>query len=116
MFRTEVRRVQVLSPSFVRVTFTGAELDRFADNGYDTRVKLILPLPGRGVDDMPDGPSWWTDWRALPEERRNPIRTYTVRAVRQELREVDVDMVLHVDQHGHGGPASTWAADAAPGA
>jgi NADPH-dependent ferric siderophore reductase len=111
LFHTEVRRVHRLSPSFVRVTFTGDDLDRFADNGFDQRIKLIPPLPGAGLAHLPIGPEWYPRWRALPEEQRNPIRTYTVRAVRPQLREVDVDMVLH----GVHGPASRWAAEAAPG-
>ena len=90
-FATEVRAVRRLSPHFVRVTFTGDDLDRFADNGADQRIKLIPALPGAGLAHVPTGP----DWRALPAEQRNPIRTYTVRAVRPDLREVDVDMVLH---------------------
>src|SRR5699024_219091 len=42
---------------------------------------------------------------------RNPIRTYTVRAVRPQVREVDVDLVLHAD----GGPAARWLEAAEPG-
>ncbi len=42
---------------------------------------------------------------------REWCRTYTARAVRPELREVDVDMVLH----GVDGPVSRFAVDAAPG-
>ncbi|GIE98426.1 siderophore-interacting protein [Paractinoplanes rishiriensis] len=110
-FTTEVRQVQRLSPNFVRVTFTGDDLDRFADNGFDQRIKLIPPLPGAGLAHLPTGPDWYTAWRGLPEEQRNPIRTYTVRAVRPGLREVDVDMVLH----GVHGPASRWASEAGPG-
>jgi NADPH-dependent ferric siderophore reductase len=110
-FMTEVRRVERLSPSFLRVTFTADDLDRFADNGYDQRIKLITPLPETGFTDLSTGPDWYSDWRALPEDRRNPIRTYTVRAVRPSLREVDVDMVLHGDH----GPASRWALAAGPG-
>lgn len=105
VFTVTVRAVRRLSPSFVRVTFTGADLDRFADNGYDQRIKVALPLPDeRGVD-LPEGADWYAQWRALPEHRRNPIRTYTVRAVRPHLAEVDVDLVLH----GDGGPATRWA-------
>lgn len=111
IFHTTVREVRRLSPSFVRVTFTGDDLDRFADNGFDQRIKLIPPLPDCGHDHLPTGPDWYAQWRDLPDQRRNPIRTYTVRAVRPELREVDVDMVLH----GVHGPASRWAADAGPG-
>ncbi|MEV6815608.1 siderophore-interacting protein [Micromonospora sp. NPDC051296] len=105
MFTVEVRAVRRLSPSFVRVTFTGPDLDRFADNGYDQRIKLALPLPGQRGVYLPQGPDWYAQWRALPEHRRNPIRTYTARAVRPYLNELDVDLVLH----GDGGPATRWA-------
>ncbi|QGN48374.1 siderophore-interacting protein [Micromonospora sp. WMMD558] len=111
MFTVEVRAVHRLSPSFVRVTFTGPDLDRFADNGYDQRIKLAFPLPGERGARLPEGPDWYARWRALPEHERNPIRTYTVRAVRPELSEVDVDLVLH----GDGGPATRWARRVRPG-
>jgi NADPH-dependent ferric siderophore reductase len=120
LFVVEVRRRERLSPSFLRITVTGPDLDAFADNGYDQRFKLVLPVGGRvpgaalsghGLADFPTGPDWYTRWRALPDERRNPVRTYTVRAVRREPREVDVDIVRH---HGTG-PASRWAEAAGPG-
>ena len=110
-FAVQVARVQRLSPSFLRVTFTGPELDAFASNGRDQRIKVLLPLPGRGVVDCPAGDDWYGAWRALPPERQMPIRTYTVRAARPELLEVDVDFVLH----GATGPASAWAEHAAAG-
>ncbi|GAA1268410.1 siderophore-interacting protein [Pseudonocardia aurantiaca] len=111
LFAVEVREVRRLTPSFVRVTFTGPDLHLFADNGYDQRIKLALPLPGeRGVD-LPGGADWYARWRALPEHRRNPVRTYTVRAVRPHLSEVDIDLVLH----GDGGPATRWARRAQSG-
>ncbi|MEV0903120.1 siderophore-interacting protein [Actinoplanes sp. NPDC049802] len=110
-FTARVARLTRLSPSFLRVTFTGDDLDRFADNGWDQRIKLIPPLPGSGHEHLPTGLDWYTRWRDLPEGRRNPIRTYTVRAVRAAEREIDVDMVLH----GVNGPASRWAVDATPG-
>ncbi|WP_213455941.1 siderophore-interacting protein [Rhizomonospora bruguierae] len=104
VFTVEVRALRRLSPSFLRVTFTGPDLDRFADNGYDQRIKLALPLPGT-VGELPDGADWYRRWRELPVDRRCPIRTYTVRAVRRQVPEVDVDLVLH----GDGGPATRWA-------
>jgi NADPH-dependent ferric siderophore reductase len=110
-FEVEVLRIDRISPNFVRVTFTGDDLDRFADNGFDQRIKLIPPLAGSGFEHMPAGPDWYTQWRELPDEQRNPIRTYTVRGVRADRREVDVDMVLH----GVSGPASRWAVGAVPG-
>lgn len=105
VFDVEVRALRRLSPSFLRVTFTGPGLDRFADNGYDQRIKLAVPLAGQTVAELPDGPDWYQRWRALPADGRSPIRTYTVRAVRQHAQEVDVDLVLH----GDSGPATRWA-------
>ncbi|NUO59900.1 MAG: siderophore-interacting protein [Hamadaea sp.] len=111
LFPVRVVRVTPLSPSFVRVTLGGESLRDFADNGYDQRFKLILPLPGRGVRDLPVTADWYAQWRALPAERQNPIRTYTVRAVRTEAAEVDFDVALH----GVTGPASRWASEVKPG-
>ncbi|MFJ8688604.1 siderophore-interacting protein [Micromonospora wenchangensis] len=111
LFDVQVRATRRLSPSFLRVTFTGPDLDRFADNGYDQRIKLVLPAPGRPGVHLPAGDDWYTHWRALPEQERCPIRTYTVRAVRPHLAEVDVDLVLHGDH----GPAGRWALRVRPG-
>ncbi|EEP70109.1 FAD-binding protein [Micromonospora sp. ATCC 39149] len=110
LFTVDVRMVRRLSPSFVRVTFTGPDLDRFCDNGYDQRVKLVFPLPGSGFAGLPTGEGWYQRWRSLPETTRNPIRTYTARAVRPHLNEVDVDFAVH----GDSGPASRWALRARP--
>lgn len=116
MFSVRVSAVRRLSPSFVRLTFTGPDLDAMADNGFDQRVKLILPLDDHGLDPLPRGEDWYAAWRLLPEAQRNPIRTYTIRNVRPHQREVDVDMVLHGDDHGTvTGPAASFALTAEPG-
>jgi NADPH-dependent ferric siderophore reductase len=112
MFDVEVARVVRLCPSFVRITFTGPDLHEFADNGRDQRVKFLLPAPCGGWEYLDrQNPDWYTAWRELPEERRNPLRTYTVRTVRQTMNELDVDLVLHGDT----GPATRWANGARPG-
>ena len=110
-FAAEVARVQRLSPSFLRVTFTGPSFGDLAPNGFDQRIKVLLPTAAGGLRDCPHGDDWYAEWRALPEDRRNPMRTYTVRAARPEQREIDVDFVLH----GSTGPASAWAETAAAG-
>lgn len=111
MFDVVVDRVVRLCPSFVRVTFTGADLDGFADNGRDQRIKFLLPAPCGGWEHLDrTNPDWFAAWRSLPDDRRNPLRTYTVRAVRHDMREVDVDIVLHGE-----GPAGRWALAAEPG-
>jgi len=109
-YRVVVSRVRRLSPSFVRLTFTGPDLGDFGTDGLDQRIKLVLPLPGTGYATWPEG-DWWTAWRQLPAEQQNPFRTYTARAARPALREVDVDFVLH----GDAGPASAWATSARVG-
>jgi NADPH-dependent ferric siderophore reductase len=111
MFDVRVDRLQRLSPSFLRVTFTGDDLHHFADNGFDQRLKLILPLPGHGMTYLPTGSDWFPRWRELDDAKRNPMRTYTARLVRPEAAEVDVDVVMHPD----GGPVARWAEEVRPG-
>ncbi|WP_460774002.1 siderophore-interacting protein [Microbacterium sp. GXF7504] len=106
--------VRRLSPSFVRVTFTGPEVEHFGAAGGDQRIKVLLPHPDGSFSDIgqDDGAGDWYDrWRALPTAARNPFRTYTVRGLRPERAELDVDFVVHHDA----GPAGTWAAQAAMG-
>lgn len=109
-FTVSVQRIQRLTPTFLRITFTGADLDEFGTDGLDQRVKIMLPLPGIGFTPL-DPANWWGAWRELPDELRNPLRTYTVRAVRTELSEIDIDFVAHGDT----GPASRWATNATVG-
>ncbi|QYC42792.1 Vibriobactin utilization protein ViuB [Nonomuraea coxensis DSM 45129] len=111
MFHVQVDRLRRLSPSFLRVTFTGDDLCHFADNGYDQRIKLVLPLPGCGLSYLPSGADWYQQWRQLDDSRRNPIRTYTARQVRAHAGELDVDVVMHPD----GGPVARWAERVQPG-
>ncbi|OLT55230.1 siderophore-interacting protein [Cellulosimicrobium sp. CUA-896] len=111
-FDVEVVRVEQITPSYRRFTFTGPDLEHFADPGLDVRIKFVLPAPDGGYEHLVrDADEWYAAWRAQPEERRNPLRTYTTVAVRPEVREVDVDVVLH----GDAGPASRWALAAEPG-
>lgn len=110
-----VASLQRLTPHYVRVTFTGPALGSFGTDRLDQRIKLLFPLEDGplkgavsdvGADDpqvIADG-TWYSRWRELPTDVRSPFRTYTVRAVRPEAREIDVDMVAHDD----GGPASRW--------
>lgn len=115
-YDVRVRAVERLSPHFVRVTFTGPQLEWFGTAGLDQRIKVVLPLP-----DVPGGfadfgqaqeaGDWYERWRALPTGRRNPFRTYTVRRVDAAARELVVDFVVHHDA----GPAGAWAERAAVG-
>lgn len=110
-FAVSVAGLRRLSDTFTRVTFTGPDLHDFGTAGLDQRVKVMLPLPTGGITPLPEGEYWYDAWRQLPESRRNPIRTYTVRAVRPSLREIDIDFVTH----GEAGPASRWVLGARVG-
>ncbi|MFI0988182.1 siderophore-interacting protein [Streptomyces exfoliatus] len=116
-FRLQVDRTRRLGPSLVRVTFTGDDLKNFAAGGRDQSLSLFLPHPGQEAPVLPplDNPDMYAilgAWRALPEDERAVMRSYTVREQRTEpVNEVDIDFALHED----GGPACRWAAQAKPG-
>jgi len=115
-FSAAVARVQRLSPTFLRLTLAGPELTGFGVGGADQRIKLVLSRDGgpvRGL--LSDGPGWYQDYCALPDDRRPHLRTYTVRAARPHLGELDVDLVLHGVDDGSAGPAAGWAAAAVVG-
>ncbi|GGX88669.1 siderophore-interacting protein [Streptomyces hiroshimensis] len=102
----EVRKVDRLTPSTVRVTFGGPALEGFCQQAPTDHVKLCFAESGA---ELPVEPVIRDDtWMDAPVE---PItRDYTVRYYRPEAQELDVDMVLHGD-----GVGSAWAAQAEPG-
>ncbi len=117
-FPVEVRRREMLSPRFVRLTLAGESLKNFAEWGMDQRIKVVLPLADGRIahfglldEPTPHPSDWYTRWRNLPEDERNVLRTYTPAAIRADEGEIDVDFFLHEPA----GPASAWAATAVPG-
>ena len=121
-FEVEVVAVVRLSPSYLRITFGGPCLADFHGGGRlgtrDLRIKLIVPAPGRrspAFPDMDDG--WYQRWLAMDPAVRGAMRTYTVREARVDGPDpqVDIDFVIHLDEHGRGGPASSWASSAKVG-
>lgn len=116
--RATVLRVNRISPSFVRITFTGPEIAELATPGaiWDLRIKLIFPAVGKPLPVVPTAEGWYAGWTALPDTDRGSMRTYSIRDLRVEAdhTEVDIDFVLHLAP-GLTGPASSWANAAAPG-
>ncbi len=112
-FSLHVIRTRRLGPSMVRVTFGGDDLRYFFSDGHDQSLSLFLPHPGQSEPRVPLelGDGWWQGWRELPDDVRAVMRSYTLRALRREPDEIDIDFVLHTPA----GPASRWAARAAAG-
>ncbi|MFJ2560658.1 MULTISPECIES: siderophore-interacting protein [unclassified Streptomyces] len=115
-FSLQVVRTRRLGPSLVRVTFGGRGGDGlvdFAAGGRDQSLSLFLPHPGQVAPVVPveEGEGWWSAWRALPDDVRAVMRSYTLREQRRDPDEVDIDFALHPD----GGPACRWAGRASPG-
>ncbi|MEW9570789.1 siderophore-interacting protein [Rhodanobacter sp. Si-c] len=103
----DVLRVERLTPHMRRVTLGGPALRGFHSAAPDDHVKLFFPdrkgelvLPALGAN----GPEFPTG------REPSPMRDYTPRRHDAARGELVVDFVLHGD-----GPASEWAAQAAPG-
>ena len=103
--RLDVLRVVDITPRMRRITLGGPELAGFISLGSDDHVKLMFPqnaaeqaaLESPGFNIKGDGP-------------QPAMRDYTPRRYNLDTGELDIDFVLHGD-----GPASIWAAQAAPG-
>lgn len=111
-FPVRVARVRDVTPGFRRVTFVDESLADFGDPGWDQRIKLLFSTQTADARVLLGSADWFGDWRALADDARPPIRTYTTRYVRPSACEVDVDLVVHP---GGTGPASRWLETAAPG-
>ncbi|WP_338087827.1 siderophore-interacting protein [Nocardioides lijunqiniae] len=113
MITLRVLRREVLSPHFVRLTLTGPGLEHLERSGPDQAVRLFFPRAGQSRLEMPTTSTiaWMPQLLLVPKARRPWVRMYTVRAVRPELRELDVELAVH-DVHA---PAAAWALAARPG-
>ncbi|MGW6199841.1 siderophore-interacting protein [Kribbella sp. NPDC055110] len=103
-----VAAVDDLSPHLRRVTFVAPRIAEAVTAGPDQRIKILLTPPNGSAIRLPSGPEWYAEWCAQPVDERFIMRTYTVRALRPELAELDVEFVLH----GVNGPASAWVSEA----
>lgn len=108
VFRSiEVLRVERLTPHMQRIVFGGAELRGFLSAAPDDHVKLFFPNSAGEIVHPTLGPNGLE----YPSGREpSPMRDYTPRHHDVARNELTIDFVLHGD-----GPASTWAAQAAPG-
>jgi NADPH-dependent ferric siderophore reductase len=107
----EVVRSEQLTPHLIRVVLGGQAFDDFTPNEYtDAYVKIVFVDHGVDVGALRQ-PLTMDSFKDLPAEQQPAVRTYTVRRVDTERREIAIDFVVH-GEHGVAGP---WATAATPG-
>ena len=107
----EVLRSEKLTPHIIRVVLGGSGFDTFVPNDFtDAYVKLVFVDDDIDVGALPQ-PLTLDSFNTLPVEQRPVVRTYTVRSVDAERRELAIDFVVH----GDNGVAGPWASSATPG-
>lgn len=107
----EVMRTEDVTPHLKRVVLGGAGFDTFTPNeSTDAYVKIVFVPKNVDVAAL-EQPLTLDCFKALTAEHQPSVRTYTVRRVDIERREIAIDFVVHGD-HGVAGP---WAASAVPG-
>jgi NADPH-dependent ferric siderophore reductase len=107
----EVLRSEKLTPHITRVVLGGKGFDTFKPNDFtDAYVKIVFVHRGVDVSALPQ-PLTLDSFNELPLEQRPTVRTFTVRSVDTERRELAIDFVVH-GEHGVAGP---WAVAATPG-
>ncbi|WP_277761446.1 siderophore-interacting protein [Pseudomonas sp. A34-9] len=111
LFDVTLHRKTQLSPHMMRITFVGPLVNEMATWAPDQRVKLFFPAANGSPAKLSQEDGWYARFRAMLADHRPAIRTYTIRHLRVEQGEVDIDFVLHGDT----GPASRWALHSQPG-
>jgi NADPH-dependent ferric siderophore reductase len=111
IFDIKLKAKERVSPSLLRCVFEGPEVNRMKLEAPDQRIKLLFPTENGQTPLLEKGEDWYRNYLSIPKEQRPLMRTYTLRALRPEQYEMDVEFVLH----GVTGPASAWATHARSG-
>lgn len=101
----EVQEQQWVSPNLVRVIAGGAGFAEFRDNEFtDKYAKMLIADPAL------EAPFDLETLRAETPEALPTTRTYSIRWVDSDAKQLAIDFVLHGDE----GVAAPWAAKAQP--
>ncbi|MEZ0357642.1 siderophore-interacting protein [Mycobacterium sp. SA01] len=107
----QVVSTEQLAPHMVRVVLGGTGFDTFTPGEFtDSYVKFVFVRDDIDVTSLPH-PLTLDSFKDFPPEQQPTVRTYTVRRVDPQARQITVDFVVH-GEHGVAGP---WAAAATPG-
>lgn len=91
-----------ITPNMIRVTCAADWIKTLTPGIEGAHFKMFLPKPGQSSQDFE---------RHLKEGPRPDVRTYTIRHLRVDAGEIDIDFV----DHGDSGPASAFARQCAVG-
>ncbi|WP_125776993.1 siderophore-interacting protein [Antribacter gilvus] len=108
----EVVSTKQVTPGMVRVTLGGEGIAALTLQGYDQWFRLFLGRPGQDMLRLPTRTSnlgWYAQYLATPKPNRPWVRSYTIRAARPDLDEIDVDFVVHTAEDGAVGPGCGFA-------
>lgn len=105
--RLVVQQVHRLTPGMLRITLGGDELAGFVSAGFDDHVKLFFLAPGQDPAILPQ---LGAEGVVFPGPERPAARDYTPRRFDPAAQTLEIDFALH-----EAGPATAWAARAAPG-
>lgn len=105
----DVVRTEWVTPRMVRVVAGGRGFDDLVANEFtDKYTKIVFVKPGLGLEPPYDVAAMR---ESLPPHDWPVVRTYTIRWIDAEARELAIDFVVH----GTEGVAGPWAAAAVPG-
>ncbi|MFI8417540.1 siderophore-interacting protein [Serratia sp. NPDC078593] len=111
IFDLTLKEKRLISPSLMRCVFSGEQVSRMKLEAPDQRIKLLFASDEGHLPQLKNSDDWYRQYMAIPKLQRPVMRTYTLRALRCEQLEMDVEFVLH----GVNGPASRWALQSQPG-
>src|ERR1700740_1535501 len=86
-----LRHKQQLSPHLMRITFAGSAVNEMATWAPDQRVKLFFPAAACSPARLSQDEGWYARFRSMLADRRPAMRTYTIRHLRADQGEVDID-------------------------
>ncbi len=113
LVRVTVAAVSDVAPNLRRLTLRGPGLASLTLTGPDEYLGLLMPAPGQTVPELEaEGMNIRAAVAALDESERPGLRWYTVRHFRQDVGEIDIDVVMHDD---HPGPGARWVSEASVG-
>lgn len=107
----KVSRKEIISPHFIRVYLTGEKVSEFSQAVLGNNNKIFIPPKGSTKVVFPEYDYEKRQWKEQPAGTKCAVRTYTHRGIDLQKNEMWIDFVSHGDE----GPASAWAASAAPG-